>query len=156
MVTNGGVGFGKMLMRIIFNITSNRGGQTIKELFPKGFPNAILNSDRWKPHLSTNTKGHQLCISHLLRDLNYLIELEKTGWAKEMKTLFQKTLALKRAKSKYKKNNLLVVEIESKTDKLLTQLDQQKNYVKKIHIDYQQVINLLKNIHFVNISISAY
>lgn len=101
------------------NITSNRGSQTIKELFPKGFPNAILNSDRWRPHLSTNTKGHQLCISHLLRDLNYLIELEKTGWAKEMKILFQETLELKRAKSEYKKNNPLVVEIESETDKLL-------------------------------------
>jgi hypothetical protein len=27
-------------------ITTNRGSQTIKELFPNGFPNAILNSDR--------------------------------------------------------------------------------------------------------------
>ncbi len=100
-------------------ITSNRGSQTINELFPNGFPKAILNSDRWKPHLSTNAEGHQLCMSHLLRDLNYLIELEKTAWAKKMKTLFQKSLELKRKKKEYQKSDSPVVEIESKTDKLL-------------------------------------
>ena len=73
-------------------ITSNRGSQTVNKAFPKGFPNAILTSDRWKPQLSTAARGHQLCISHLLRDLNYLIELEKTSWAKQMKKLFQESL----------------------------------------------------------------
>lgn len=113
-------------------ITSNRGSQTIKELFPDGFSNAILNSDRWRPHLSTNAKGHQLCISHLLRDLNYLIELEKTVWAKEMKLLFQKTLNLKKENPEYHKDNPQVVKIESKTDKLLNTFLNKNNTPKTL------------------------
>ena len=100
-------------------ITSNRKSQTINELFPNGFPNAILNSDRWRPHLSTNAHGHQLCTAHLLRDLNYLIELEKAQWAKDMKTLFQKALELKREKPEHQKDSPPVIEIESKADELL-------------------------------------
>ncbi len=45
--------------------------------------------------MSTNARGHQLCVAHLLRDLNYLIELEKTQWAKDMRQLFLKSLELK-------------------------------------------------------------
>ena len=101
------------------SITSNRASQTIKELFPNGFPNAILNSDRWRPHLSTHAAGHQLCISHLLRDLNYLIEFEKTQWAADMKMLFQKALELKRKKLEYQKKDSSVVEIEAKANELL-------------------------------------
>jgi len=103
-------------------ITSTRGSQTIKELFPNGFPNAILNSDRWRPHLSTKAQGHQLCIAHLLRDLNYLIELEKTQWAKEMRKLLLKSLELKREQPEYQKNAPPTVEIELRTDKLLGEI----------------------------------
>ncbi len=101
------------------SITPNRASQTINESFPRGFPNAILNSDRWRPHLSTKAQGHQLCIAHLLRDLNYLIELEKTQWAIEMKKLFQVALKLKREKQQYQKDSPPTVKIELETDKLL-------------------------------------
>ena len=104
------------------SITSNRGSQTIKDLFPQGFPNAIINSDRWRPHLSTNARGHQLCVAHLLRDLNYLIELEKTQWAKDMRQLFLKSLELKRKQPEYQKNTPAAIEIELETDKLLGEI----------------------------------
>ena len=74
-------------------ISINRGKQTVQRLFPKGFVNAILNSDRWKTHITTHAHGHQLCFAHLLRDLNYLIELESTQWAKNIKNIFKKALA---------------------------------------------------------------
>jgi hypothetical protein len=52
-------------------------------------------------------------------DLNYLIELEKTQWAEDMKMLFQETLELKRKKSEYQKKDSPVVGIESKANELL-------------------------------------
>ena len=82
-----------------FLVSSNRAKRTIEKAFPNGFINAILHSDRWVPHLTTLAKGHQLCMSHLLRDLNYLIELEKTAWAKTIKTVFKDALELKRKKT---------------------------------------------------------
>jgi len=62
--------------------------------------------------LSTNTQGHQLCTAHLLRDLYYLIELEKTRWAKDMRKIFLKSLELKKEQPEYQKNGPATVEIE--------------------------------------------
>jgi len=108
-------------------VSLNRGMETIQKLFPKGFINAILNSDRWKPQLKTHAKGHQLCTSHLLRDLQYLIELEKTKWADSMKQLLLKGLELKRQCPEYVRNHPAVMEIENKMDVLLAEpLDKSK------------------------------
>lgn len=108
-------------------ISINRGKKTVQKLFPKGFINAILNSDRWKTHITTHARGHQLCFAHLLRDLNYLIELESTEWAKNIKSLFKKALELKRVNPQYDRGDALTVEIENKMDELLKeQLDQAK------------------------------
>ncbi len=108
-------------------VSVNRGKQTVQKLFPKGFINAILNSDRWKTHITTHARGHQLCFAHLLRDLNYLIELESTGWAINVKILFKKALELKRMNSQYDRGSLVAMEIETEMDKLLSeQLNQEK------------------------------
>lgn len=108
-------------------ISVNRGKQTVQKLFPKGFINAILNSDRWKTHITTHARGHQLCFAHLLRDLNYLIELESTQWAKNIKKLFKKALELKRRNPQYERGDPLVIEIETEMDELLKeQLNQRK------------------------------
>jgi len=107
----------------------NRGKETIEKLFPKGFVNAILNSDRWKPQLSTHAKGHQLCTSHLLRDLKYLIELEKTAWADSMKQLLLKAIELKKQYAQYARDNPAVIEIENEMDLLLAEpLDKSKTF----------------------------
>lgn len=108
-------------------ISTNRGKQTVQKLFPKGFINAILNSDRWKTHITTYARGHQLCFAHLLRDLNYLIELESTQWAKNLKTLFKKALELKRMKPQSDRSDPDAIEIEKEMDVLLSEnLNQEK------------------------------
>ncbi len=99
----------------------SRGQVTIQKLFPKGFPNAILNSDRWRAQLNTNAKGHQLCTSHLLRELKYLIQLEKTLWAERMKQLLLRAIELKRKCDEYARDNPLVKEIESDMDLLIAE-----------------------------------
>ena len=73
----------------------NRGKETIKEAFPQGFVNAIINHDRWASQINTPAKGHQLCTSHLLRDLVYLVELYKSEWAIKLKALLKRSIKLK-------------------------------------------------------------
>ena len=99
----------------------NRSKDTIQKIFPNGFINAILNSDRWKPHLNTFAKGHQLCLAHLLRDLKYLIESEKHTWAESVRQLLLKALELKKQCAQYARDNPQVKEIENGMDVLLAQ-----------------------------------
>ena len=73
----------------------NRGTDTIKETFPNGLTNAILNSDRWPSQLNTPVKGHQLCTAHLQRDAQYLIELYGSIWASKFKELLKQAIKLK-------------------------------------------------------------
>jgi len=93
----------------------------LKSVFPNGFINAILNSDRWRPQINTNAKGHQLCFAHLLRELLYLIESEKTLWAVQIKQLFMSALDLKKQCPQYARDDLNVVEMESILDLLLAE-----------------------------------
>ncbi|MCP4089657.1 MAG: hypothetical protein GY746_07670 [Gammaproteobacteria bacterium] len=64
--------------RIYIAVLESRGKKVIDLLFPGGFANTVLVSGRWMSHICTYAKGHQLCLAHLLRELNYLLELKKT------------------------------------------------------------------------------
>ena len=56
-------------------ITKSRGFVTISNTFPKGFPNSTYVSDSLSAQLKTVAKRHQLCIAHLMRELNYFEEI---------------------------------------------------------------------------------
>jgi transposase len=77
---------------------ASRGFKTIQEVFENGLPNATLVHDRWPCHFQTNAKAHQICMAHLLRELNYINELykDKCLWAKEFKTLLMEAINLKK------------------------------------------------------------
>ncbi len=77
--------------------SSNRGFATIKENFAQGFHKAILVHDCWKSHFDTNVKSHQICIAHLLRELNYLEEIHYNDWPTKFKQLLYDALDLKRS-----------------------------------------------------------
>lgn len=77
-------------------ISKSRGYDTVSEAFPEGLPNAIIGSDRWAAQLKIKSKAKQLCIPHLMRDLNYLQDLEKHEWVGKFKDLLQSALALKK------------------------------------------------------------
>ena len=62
--------------------SSSRGFDTIENLFKDGLLQAILNHDCWAAQFKCKAKGHQVCTSHLLRDLVYLFELYNNDWAK--------------------------------------------------------------------------
>jgi transposase len=77
---------------------AGRGFNTIKEAFENGLPNAVLVHDRWPCHFQMDTKAHQICTAHLLRELNYINELykDKCTWAKNFKALLQDAIQLKK------------------------------------------------------------
>ncbi len=77
-------------------ITDNRAQRSIEQTFKSGFKNAVLVHDCWRSHFNTDAISHQICISHLLRDLNYLTERYDHKWSKICKNLFQSALDLKR------------------------------------------------------------
>lgn len=77
-------------------ITDNRGQKAITSTFQDGFRNSVLVHDCWASHFNTPAITHQLCIVHLLRDLNFLTELHNHKWSKALKSVFQ--LAIKQKK----------------------------------------------------------
>jgi transposase len=77
--------------------SDNRGFKTIEDTFTGGLPNATLQHDRFACHFNCKALHHQICMSHLLRDLQYIIELYPgCDWAIEMKALIEQALQLKK------------------------------------------------------------
>jgi transposase len=115
-------------------ISASRGSVLIDALFPNGFPLATLSSDRWKAQIKTFAKNHQLCIAHLLRELLYLIQAEKTSWANEFKELLLKAIKLKQAQPSYDRGHPQTLETENQLDSLLAQIIPAQNAKKTISL----------------------
>ncbi|OYU92743.1 MAG: transposase [Bacteroidetes bacterium B1(2017)] len=75
--------------------SDNRGFATIKSNFENGFKNAVLVHDCWKSHFQIQALNHQICTAHLLRELNYFIEVHKDKWAIKFQQLIRDALAVK-------------------------------------------------------------
>ena len=100
--------------------SSSRGSKTIEALFPNGFLNAVLVSDRWKAQLATNAAWHQLCLAHLLRDTNYIIEVESNcSIALRLKGVLQKSILHKNDFVESSIDNDTCKSIEKELDELL-------------------------------------
>jgi len=73
-----------------------RGFKTIENTFENGLPLSVIQHDRWPAHFQCIAKDHQICIAHLLRDLNFIVQLEKSQWAVQLKTLLCKAIEFKK------------------------------------------------------------
>lgn len=69
--------------------SDNRAFRTFEYCFKNGLPNSILVSDRYPAQLKIDAKAYQLCIAHLLRDCNKLIDFYESDWAKKFKSLLK-------------------------------------------------------------------
>jgi transposase len=113
---------------------TSRSKQVIIDTFPEGLPNSILCSDRLAAQLSTFAKGHQLCLAHLMRDLNYLIQVENYTWAIDFKILLKEAIQLKQKQDSYPVNDPKCIAIEQKLTDLLSDeqlqllIEQQQHY----------------------------
>jgi hypothetical protein len=106
---------------VLLSVAKSRGYAGIHETFPDGLPNAILVSDAWAAQLGTIAKSHQLCMAHLLRDLNYFIDVLKDPWSGNVKELIERSLKLKEQLNHNDYNNPIAEkeEIEIELDSLL-------------------------------------
>lgn len=109
-------------------ISPNRGKATVETHFPNGFPGAVLSSDRWAAHLNTSAKAHQICLAHLLRELNYLQESEEHPFATELHTLFRKAIKEKKKHLVFTQTDIIAETIEKQLDILLQQTIPKQDY----------------------------
>ena len=101
--------------------SENRKASTISENFMAGFPKAVFVHDCWKSQINTSALNHQLCLAHLMRELNYFIQLNKEKWSTQFKTLLQKALKLKPTMDYRIDNSYEISLIENECKKLLDQ-----------------------------------
>jgi transposase len=74
----------------------NRGAQTLNEHFPDGFAFSVLVHDCWRCYFKVAALAHQICLAHLLRELNHINECYKLKWATDLKELFMEAMAFKK------------------------------------------------------------
>jgi transposase len=102
--------------------SSNRGYATIEANFPDGFPDTVLVHDRWAAQLKSIAADHQICLAHLLRDLNFIAELHESQWARDFKTIIKEAIALNN--NRRTDHDLFIAArdaLESRVSQLLTQ-----------------------------------
>ncbi len=69
------------LIGTFYAVTDNRGYKTIKELFGEDYKGRMVH-DCWMAQFKTPaSSGHQPCHEHLCRELQFVIEYEKSTWA---------------------------------------------------------------------------
>lgn len=112
--------------------SSNRGYDTITDVFARGLPAAVVGSDRWAAQLKTQAKGHQLCLSHLQRDVIWLEEQEGQTWSVAFRALLKEALALRRRAEQrgwaFAVGGAEVVPLEHRLNELLAQVVDRERY----------------------------
>jgi hypothetical protein len=113
--------------------SETRGIKAVKDNFPDGFPLSILVSDAWAAQLATPAKSHQLCMAHLLRDLNHFIEIYHTHeWPIKTKQLIKESIALRKilAAEGFQSHGNQISKIELDMDRLLEIKIEKKKHKK--------------------------
>ena len=80
----------------VFQMKS-RGMEAIDAIFPDGLPNSTLVTDRHHSYFKMNAKGHQVCLAHLLRNAEYLNELDtRQDWSRRFIRLIRHSMDIRR------------------------------------------------------------
>jgi len=67
-----------------YAFSENRGQQVVTKHFGSDYEGSLIH-DCWSAQNNTIASGHQLCHPHLIRDLNFRIEVYKNIWCYRMK-----------------------------------------------------------------------
>jgi transposase len=74
----------------------SRGKRAQQYFYPQGLPHSILVTDCLAMQLATPAAAHQVCLAHLLRELNAFEEAHPQQiWPTNIKTLFQKAIDIR-------------------------------------------------------------
>ena len=103
--------------------SDNRGSETINNIWEIGLPNAVLVTDRGATQLKSNTKGHQICLAHLLRNSIFFDESEKHPYSAQFKQfiidVFDARKKLIIQKTPYQNDHQQAIDLEKKLNELL-------------------------------------
>jgi transposase len=75
-------------------IVPRRNGAVVTDFLGDAVPETWV-SDLWKPQLNAAAGRHQICLAHQLRELQYVVDRERSAWAQDCQALFR--LAIHRA-----------------------------------------------------------
>lgn len=85
---------GKLFTFIMASL--NRGRQTLDEHFPLGFSSSVLVHDCWRCYFNVPAWAHQICLAHILRELNHIQECYELKWASDLKEVLTDAMAFKK------------------------------------------------------------
>lgn len=99
----------------------NRGAQTLNQHFPNGFVFSVLVHDCWKCYFKIASVTHQICLAHILRELNHINECYEIQWAIDFKQLLTEAIAFKKTflPKDYDQPKIQISEFEDRLTTLL-------------------------------------
>lgn len=72
---------------------SGRGSKELEKVFGDSLKNMLAVTDRHSAYFALEFLGHQVCLAHLLRELQYLTDLDKEQeWSKNLSHLLQEAI----------------------------------------------------------------
>jgi transposase len=72
-------------------IGPRRNGAVVEEFLGDAEPETWV-SDLWKPQLNAPAARHQVCLAHQLRALQYAVDKEQSGWARDCQALLRQAI----------------------------------------------------------------
>ena len=124
--------FQNNLLTYVFQMQS-RGQEAIDSRFPKGLPHSTLVTDRHQSYFKMKVKDHQVCLAHLLRNAEYLNELD-TGqnWSHRFIHLIEHSINLRREDNiTSRKIKMLKTKMKNLLGESLTHLDEEFDKFKR-------------------------
>ena len=111
----------------------SRGQEAVDSKFPNGLPNSTLVTDRKQTYFKMNVKDHQVCLAHLLRNAEYLNELDaKQDWSRRFIHLLAHAIDLRRNKTiTQRKIKVLKTKMKNLLGESLSHLDDEFERFKK-------------------------
>ena len=78
---------------------AGRGSKVLEERFGDSLKNMVAVTDRHSAYFAINFLNNQICLAHLLRNLEYLNDIDKEQtWAKEVQALLREAIHLRNEK----------------------------------------------------------
>ena len=118
----------------LISLDGSRGFKAIESVFADGLPDSVLVSDCWAAQLKTPAVTHQLCIAHLLRELNFFIQLYDSSWAKNLKALLLEAIRYKPKIQDYSSQQPFTQQLHKRLDHLIDfEIESQPTKIKPFH-----------------------
>ena len=137
------------LLTYVYQMKS-RGMEAIDSKFPNGLPNTTLVTDRHRSYFNMKVKNHQVCLAHLLRNAEYLNELDtKQDWSRRFIHLIRQAINIRRnRKITPRKVKIIKTKMKKLLGESLTHLDDEFEKFKKGILKVQEYLfTFLSDMH---------